>query len=108
MTERILPDHALVERATRMRLSGQWTIDELAAEFNVSRRTMYRALPPEVRRGEIRVFSEEARVRQGSTWRNWHKSMQARRLPRNGSVTLRNGEVIETGRNVRRWKLFLD
>lgn len=108
MAERILPDHALVERATRMRLSGQWTVNELAAEFGVSRRTMYRALPQSVRRGEIRALSDEARGRQGAGIRRWHNELQARRLPRNGSVTLRNGEVIETGRNVRRWKLFLD
>lgn len=107
MPERILPDHALSERATRMRLSGQWTVNELAAEFNVSRRTMYRALPEAVKRGEIKVYSDEARQRQRETLRRWHDRMRERRLPRNGSVTLGpNGEIVMTGRDGSRWRVF--
>jgi len=75
-------------------------VNELAAEFGVSRRTMYRALPQSVRRGEIRALSDEARGRQGAGIRNWHSELQARRLR---GHWLRNGEVIETGRNVR-WR----
>lgn len=96
--DNILPDFVLTERAVRMRLSGQWSVPELAAELGISKRTLYRALPACVKRGEIKVYSEEARERMRASFRRWHERMEKAGLPRDGSVTIRGGEVVRTGR----------
>lgn len=101
--ERFLPDHVITERAARMRLSGMWSICEIAQELGCSRRTVYRALPPEVRRGTVWVYTDESRERLRASFQRWHEAMKREGLPRNGSMTIRGGRVVRTGR-VDPWK----
>ncbi len=94
----ITDDWVLRERAARMRASGQWSIDELAKELGVSKRSLYRMLPKSLRLGEIWVWNGKGRDGMRVGLRRWHGRMKAAGLRRNGSVTIRDGRTIETGR----------
>lgn len=98
MGARCTDDWVLRERAARMRASGQWSMDELAAALHVSKRSLYRMLPASLRRGEIWVWGGAGREGMQSGLKRWHERMSAAGLRRNGSMTIRDGRAIETGR----------
>jgi hypothetical protein len=102
MGARCTDDWVLRERAARMRASGQYSMDELAAELRVSKRSLYRMLPAYLRRGEIWVWTGKGRGGMGDGLKRWHERLKARGLPRNGSVKIVDGQIIKTGR-VGRW-----
>ncbi|GEM_PF-6692701 len=84
------------ERVIALRRAG-WAVTAIARELGISVSTVYRRLPPELRRGEIRGRDAANVKTLGDSLRRWHERMRARGLPRNGSVTIEGREVIRTG-----------
>lgn len=98
MGARCTDDWVLRERAARMRASGQWRVKDIAAELGCSIQSVYRMLPASLRRGEIWVWGGAGREGMQSGLKRWHERMSAAGLRRNGSMTIRDGRAIETGR----------
>jgi hypothetical protein len=101
MSEQFTDDWVLQERAARMRASGRWSVPEIARELRCSIRSVYRMLPKYLRLGEVWAYARTDAER--DTFRKWHDEMKAAGLPRNGSVTIRGGKTVKTGRREAWW-----
>lgn len=99
------PDMAVAERAADLYLHSEYSISEILEELGIGHWLFNRMLKMQGVK-KFRPFRNPrlGRRREGNNCSigliEWHRKMKKLKLPRNGSVTVVDGEVVKTGRVV--------